>query len=236
MTHDLKFDVPALKLALTLERGLHRRDRQREDAGRARRPAARGRDRRRRPRPAPRPDRDPDRRPHARGGRGHDRRPADRGERRRPREADRDDRARRPSSRSRPQSYGSTTSPTEIVPELRMSALRPPRWSRSSMIPGRVSDCRCRHGSQSSTPRHSTSPTSKPLADEVVQPHAAHDDLAPRLRAGQADVLEHLGLDQRERAARPLAVRAVCRSPSSPQPATARHRLDRRERIRRRRS
>ena len=32
-----------------------------------------------------------------------------------------------------------------------------------SMIPGRVSDCRWRHGSQSSTPTHSTSPTRKRL-------------------------------------------------------------------------
>ena len=43
MTHDLKFDVPALELALGLERRLHRRDRQREDPRRPQRPAARER-------------------------------------------------------------------------------------------------------------------------------------------------------------------------------------------------
>ena len=45
------------------------------------------------------------------------------------------------------------------------------------------------------------------LPDEVVQPHAADDDLPPRLGAGEADVLERLGLDQRQRAARALAAR-----------------------------
>ena len=39
MTHDLKFDVPALTKALGDERRLHRRDREREDAHRARRSA-----------------------------------------------------------------------------------------------------------------------------------------------------------------------------------------------------
>ena len=94
MTHDLKFDVPALQGASGHERRLHRRDRQREDPHRARAAAARRGHRRGRPRPAPRPDRHPDRRPHARGGRGHDRRAADRGERDRPRQAHRLDRPR----------------------------------------------------------------------------------------------------------------------------------------------
>ena len=48
----------------------------------------------------------------------------------------------------------------------------------------------------------------EPLADEVVEAHAADDDLPPRLRPGQADVLEHLGLDQRQRPARAGSVRA----------------------------
>ena len=46
----------------------------------------------------------------------------------------------------------STSSPTEIVPSVRMSALMPARWTSSLMIPGRVIDSRCVHGSQSSTP------------------------------------------------------------------------------------
>src|SRR5215510_7751013 len=36
----------------------------------------------------------------------------------------------------------------------------------------------------------------EPLADQVIQPDAAHHHLAAGLRAGQADVLEDLGLDQ----------------------------------------
>ena len=94
LTHDLKFDVPALKLAFASNAGLHRGDRQREDARRPRRAAARRGDRRRRAGAAPRADRDPDRGAHARGGRGHDRGAADRVERGRPREADRDHRPR----------------------------------------------------------------------------------------------------------------------------------------------
>lgn len=45
-----------------------------------------------------------------------------------------------------------TSSPTLITPSLRMSALIPARCASSRMIPGRVIDWRCRHGSQSSTP------------------------------------------------------------------------------------
>src|SRR5215475_2108522 len=42
----------------------------------------------------------------------------------------------------------------------------------------------------------------EPLADQVVQPDAAHHYLAAGLRAGEADVFEGFGLDQRERVAR----------------------------------
>ena len=41
----------------------------------------------------------------------------------------------------------------------------------------------------------------EPLADQVVQAHAAGHDLTARLRAAEADVLEHLGFDQRDRIA-----------------------------------
>src|SRR5215467_7655603 len=37
------------------------------------------------------------------------------------------------------------------------------------------------------------------LADQLVQPHAADHHLAAGLDAGEADVLEHLSLDQRQR-------------------------------------
>ena len=93
MTHDLKFDVPALT------------------GTRARTPASSGRSAATRPgttgtpgcaqtgsaRPisrASRAGRDPDRCPDTRGGRGHDRRPADRGQRHRPEQAHRLGRAR----------------------------------------------------------------------------------------------------------------------------------------------
>ena len=102
-----------------------------------------------------------------------------------------------------------TVSPTAIVPELRRSALRPPRCTSSLMIPGRVSDSRCLQGSQSSTPSTSTSPTREPLADEGVQPHPADDDLPARGGRAQTDVFEHLGLDQGERAPGPLPGRVV---------------------------
>ncbi len=42
----------------------------------------------------------------------------------------------------------------------------------------------------------------EPLADQVVDPDAAHHDLPPRLRAGQADVLQYFGLDQGQRLTR----------------------------------
>ena len=37
------------------------------------------------------------------------------------------------------------------------------------------------------------------LADQVVDPHAAHHDLAPGLRSGQADNIERFGLYQGQR-------------------------------------
>ena len=99
------------------------------------------------------------------------------------------------------------------------------------MIPGRVSDCRCRHGSQISTPRHSTSPTLNVRPTSSFEPHAAHDHLPPRLRAAQPDVLEHLGLDQRDRAARPLAVLAVVPVALEPVSRDRGHGVDRAQRV-----
>ena len=71
------------------------------------------------------------------------------------------------------------------------------------------------------------------LADEVVQPHAANDDLPARLRARQPDVLERLGLDQRQRPAGPLALRAEVAVALEPAPGDGAHEVDRRERVRR---
>src|SRR5262249_61036465 len=71
------------------------------------------------------------------------------------------------------------------------------------------------------------------LADQVVQPDAADDDLTPRLHARQRDGLERLRLDQRQRAARSLPVGTEV--PVTLE-AAARDRadeIDRRERLRR---
>ena len=70
------------------------------------------------------------------------------------------------------------------------------------------------------------------LADEVVQPHAADDDLPAGLGAGEADVLEHLGLDQRQRAARARS-RLGHAVADEAVPGDGLHRLDGRERLRR---
>ncbi len=43
----------------------------------------------------------------------------------------------------------------------------------------------------------------KALADQVVNPDAAHHDLPAGLRPAEADVLEYLGLDQGQRLSRP---------------------------------
>ena len=74
LTHDEKFDVPALIAALETPGRLHRRDGQQGDDRRPRGAAPRRGCRRRRHRPDPCPDRARDRRPLARGGRGRDRR------------------------------------------------------------------------------------------------------------------------------------------------------------------
>ena len=83
LTHDQKFDVPALVAALETPAVLHRRDGQQGDDRRPRGAPARGGCRRRRHRPHPCSDRACDRRPLAGGGRGRDRRPDRRGDRRR---------------------------------------------------------------------------------------------------------------------------------------------------------
>ncbi|HEX6521923.1 MAG TPA: hypothetical protein VF070_18235 [Streptosporangiaceae bacterium] len=56
----------------------------------------------------------------------------------------------------------------------------------------------------------------EPLADQFVQADAAHNDLAARLRPGQAHVLDGLGLDQRQRGAGLRAVGEVVPVPLQP--------------------
>ena len=99
------------------------------------------------------------------------------------------------------------------------------------MIPGRVSCCRCRHGSHSSTPKALDLTDPKALADKVVQSHAAHHHLPTRLGTGEADALQHFGLDQGEclagRGALPVEV-AVALEPLAGEGAGH---LDRRDRL-----
>ena len=90
LTHDEKFDVPALIAALEHARGLHRRDGQQGDDGRPRGAAPRRGRRRRGARPDPRSDRARDRRPLPRGGRRRDRGRDRRGDRPRRRRATRE--------------------------------------------------------------------------------------------------------------------------------------------------
>src|SRR5215467_8242423 len=69
------------------------------------------------------------------------------------------------------------------------------------------------------------------LADQVVQPHAADHDLAAGLEASEADVLQYLGLDQRQRLAGCrtfLAELAVALQPLARERGNA---VDRRERL-----
>src|SRR4051794_24298463 len=70
------------------------------------------------------------------------------------------------------------------------------------------------------------SPDAEPLADEVVEPHAAGHDLAARLRAREPDFFERLRLDQRERLARLGAVAEVLPVALEPPARERRDRVD----------
>jgi hypothetical protein len=71
------------------------------------------------------------------------------------------------------------------------------------------------------------------LPDEVVQPDAAYDDLAPSLRAGQADVRERFRLDQRQCAACALSVSAKVTIALETAAGHGAHEVDRCQRMRR---
>src|SRR5215469_3807641 len=112
-------------------------------------------------------------------------------------------------------------SPTRIWPSVRMSALSPPRWIRSLMIPGRVSRCRCWHGSQSSTPMHSTSPTRNRLPTRSLSRtprtttwRRACAPVSPTSSSASASISVSAWPGFAPSAAK-------CRSPRSPLPATA---------------
>src|SRR5579875_18876 len=66
------------------------------------------------------------------------------------------------------------------------------------------------------------------LADQVVEPHPADDDLPPGLRPGQADLRQDLGLDQGQRRPRPGLGMAVALQPLAGDRAD---RADRAERV-----
>src|SRR6266404_7245479 len=63
----------------------------------------------------------------------------------------------------------------------------------------------------------------EPLADQVVDPDAAHDHLAAGLRAGEADILQDLRLDQRQAVARVTMIAEVPVA-DQPLPGDRRHR------------
>ena len=69
--------------------------------------------------------------------------------------------------------------------------------------------------------------------DQVVQPYTADDDLPSRLGPGQANVLERLCLDQRQRVPGSLAAGAVVPVALEPAPRNRTDRLDGRKRLRR---
>jgi hypothetical protein len=71
----------------------------------------------------------------------------------------------------------------------------------------------------------------EPLADQLVQAHAAHHHLAAGLRAVQAHVLDRLGLDQRQRGARLSAVGEVVPVPLQALAGHGADRTDRGERV-----
>ena len=64
-------------------------------------------------------------------------------------------------------------------------------------------------------------PDSKAPADQLVEPHTPHDHLTARLSAGQADVFQCFGLDQRQRLAGFCAPPAEVAVAASPLPASA---------------
>ena len=72
---------------------------------------------------------------------------------------------------------------------------------------GRRERSRWAQGSQSRWPRHSTSPTVKRSTDESVQVDAARDDVPPCLLGCHAQLVESLGLDEREVVAARVHVR-----------------------------
>ncbi|MBV9451985.1 MAG: hypothetical protein JO345_39480 [Streptosporangiaceae bacterium] len=71
----------------------------------------------------------------------------------------------------------------------------------------------------------------EPLADQVVQADATHHDLAAGLRAGQAGVLDGLGLDQRQRGPGLRAIGEVVPVPLQPLAGHGANRTDRGERF-----
>ena len=102
---------------------------------------------------------------------------------------------------------GRTASPGEIVPLSITSARRPPWWTSPRNTPRSVRDWRWLHGSQSSMPSHTTSPTVKQRPTSAFRSTGRGWDVAPRGLVAELDPgvslksLERLGGDQRQRLA-----------------------------------
>ena len=114
-----------------------------------------------------------------------------------------------------------------------MSALSPPRWSEVVDDPraGQRLEVQARLAELDADAFDGAD--HEALADEVVQAHAADDDLPARLRAREADVLERLRLDQRQRSAGAVAPGAEVTVALEPAAGDGAREVDRRERVRR---
>ena len=77
-------------------------------------------------------------------------------------------------------------SPTRIVPERRMSARRPPRWTSARRTPGRVRRWRWAQGSQRRRPTSTASPTRKRRPISPSRFDAGRDHVAPGVRGRRA--------------------------------------------------
>src|SRR3972149_6243715 len=100
-----------------------------------------------------------------------------------------------------------TASPTRMTPPLTMSARRPPRWTSPCFTFSSVRLVRWLQGSLKAHPAQADLADAELAAHQVVQRHAAGDDVAARLAGLDLHLvvaiqrLDRLQLDQRHLAA-----------------------------------
>src|SRR5919201_1108470 len=71
----------------------------------------------------------------------------------------------------------------------------------------------------------------KASADQIVEPHSAHHDLPPGLRARERHVLKGLGLDQRQGPTRPCAFPVIVPITLQSAASNSCHAIDRCDRV-----